>query len=252
MLMRRAINTVTLSFYRFASWPARFWVLGQMGLARLSLARMPEIGFWKLCGSGTGQGFTPRPNTAVWAILATWPDPETARRTIDRAPVFRRWQAHATESWTVMLEPTATRGTWSGKQPFIAADIPADTPTGAQTDTPDTGPIVALTRATMRATTALRFWRRVPDISTAIGEDPNVIFKIGIGEVPLLHQVTFSIWPDAASMAHFARGDGPHGRAIRAVRAEGWFTEELYARFRILDHWGTWDGTTPLAIKDAA
>jgi len=69
--------------------------------------------------------------------------------------------------------------------------------------------------------------------------------------VPLLHQVTFSIWPDAASMANFARGNGPHGRAIQSVRAENWFSEELYARFRILDDWGTWNGQNPLK-KDAA
>ena len=226
--------------FRFGALPARLWVLGQMGAARLSLARMPEVGFWKLCGSGTGQGFTPKPNTAVWAILATWPDADTARNRIASAPVYRRWQAHATESWTILLEPTSARGLWSGVAPF--------TPTAS----PNTGPIVALTRATMRMRTFLRFWRRVPDISAVIGQDPNVIFKIGIGEVPLLHQVTFSIWPDAASMAHFARGNGPHGRAIAAVREEGWFSEELYARFRILDDWGTWDGIRPLDKKDAA
>lgn len=211
-----------------------------MGAARLSFMRMPEVGFWKLCGSGTGQGFTPRPNTAVWAILATWPDAETARRMIGDAPVFCRWRARSTESWTILLEPTSARGQWSGRAPF--------TPT----DTPNSGPIVALTRATMRASRFLRFWQRVPDISAAIGQDPNVIFKIGIGEVPLLHQVTFSIWPDADSMTQFARGSGPHGRAVQAVRAEDWFAEELYARFRILDHWGSWDGRDPLAIRDAA
>lgn len=240
MLPRFIINTASLTLFRFATLPARFWVLGQMVAARLSLRRMPEIGFWKLCGSGTGEGFTPRPNTAVWAILATWPDAQTARRLIADAPVYRRWRSHAVESWTILLEPTSARGTWSGVAPFTA--------TGA----PVTGPVVALTRATMRAATFVRFWRRVPDISAAIGLDRNVLFKIGIGEVPLLHQVTFSIWPDTASMAHFARGDGPHGRAIAAVRAEGWFSEELYARFRILDHWGTWGGTSPLATKDAA
>ena len=230
---------MSLSLFRFASLPARLWVLGQMGAARLSLMRMPEVGFWKLCGSGTGEGFTPKPNTAVWAILATWPDATTARRVIAEAAVFRRWRSHSAENWTVLLEPTSARGQWSGRAPFTVSD------------TPNTGPIVALTRATMRVSTFLRFWRRVPDISAAIGQDPNVIFKIGIGEVPLLHQITFSIWPDAASMAHFARGDGPHGRAIQAVRAEGWFSEELYARFRILDDWGTWGGRSPLAAKDA-
>jgi spheroidene monooxygenase len=87
----------------------------------------------------------------------------------------------------------------------------------------------------------------VPGISDVIGTDPNVAFKIGIGEVPLLHQVTFSIWPDTASMAAFARGDGPHGRAIRAVREGNWFAEELYARFQLLGSEGTWQGRDPLA-----
>ena len=84
-------------------------------------------------------------------------------------------------------------------------------------------------------------------ISAVIGTDPNVAFKIGIGEVPLLHQVTFSIWPDTASMAAFARGDGPHGRAIKAVRDGNWFNEELYARFRLLGSMGSWNGVDPLA-----
>jgi len=235
------MQTVSLSLYRFPSLSARLWVLGQMAAARLSFRAMPDVGFWKLCGSGTGEGFTPRPNMQVWAILATWPDAETARRNLRQAPVYRRWGRHASESWTVLLSPTSARGKWAGAEPFVASAPLGD------------GPVVALTRATMRLPILLKFWGRVPDISAVIGADPNVIFKIGIGELPLLHQVTFSIWPDAAAMAHFARGDGPHGRAIRAVREEGWFAEELYARFSIVEDWGTWGGTSPLArTKDAA
>ncbi len=91
-----------------------------------------------------------------------------------------------------------------------------------------------------------KFWGRVPDIQNVIGDDPNVAFKIGIGEVPWLHQVTFSIWPDQASMNAFARESGPHARAIKAVRDEGWFKEELYARFRVLGDAGQWGGQSPL------
>ena len=226
--------------------------------------RMKDVGFYKLCGSGTGQGFTPRPNRQVWAILATWPDQDTARRNLTESAVYRRWQANSSENWTILLSPTSSRGQWSGQTPFSPAPptpaLPENAPpvsgnpvsgtpvSGTPVPGPPVpGPIVALTRATMRLSTFARFWARVPDISAVIGQDPNVIFKIGIGEVPLLHQVTFSIWPDAASMAHFARGNGPHGRAIQAVRAEGWFAEELYARFSILEDWGTWGGKRPLA-----
>jgi spheroidene monooxygenase len=73
------------------------------------------------------------------------------------------------------------------------------------------------------------------------------VFKAGVGEVPWFHQVTFSIWPDTSAMASFARKDGPHARAIQAVRAGDWFSEELYARFNILESAGSWGGQNPLA-----
>ncbi|MEL6518372.1 MAG: spheroidene monooxygenase, partial [Pseudomonadota bacterium] len=92
----------------------------------------------------------------------------------------------------------------------------------------------------------MKFWGQVPDIEDVIGDDPNVAFKIGIGEVPWFHQVTFSIWPDVASMDAFARRGGPHSRAIQAVREGNWFKEELYARFRLLGDTGQWGGTRPL------
>jgi spheroidene monooxygenase len=111
---------------------------------------------------------------------------------------------------------------------------------------PAQGPLAVLTRATIKPSRLIKFWHRVPDISATIGADPNVAFKIGIGEMPFLHQITFSLWPDPAAMAAFARGDGPHGCAIRAVRDGDWFREELYARFRILGSMGTWGGVNPL------
>lgn len=206
-----------------------------MGVARLSLGRVPGIGFWKLLGSGTGEGFTPIPNTGVYAILAVWPDADTAQNQTESAPIYRRYLSRASESWTLFLAPTSSRGQWSGHAAFNPQK------------TSSTGPIAALTRASVRPRKALKFWARVPDISAVIGADPNVAFKIGVGEVPLLHQVTFSIWPDADSMAQFARHDGPHARAIAAVRGGDWFREELYARFNITSERGTWGGLSPLA-----
>ncbi|MEM7547282.1 MAG: spheroidene monooxygenase [Pseudomonadota bacterium] len=214
-----------------------------MGASRLALPRVPGIGFWKLMGSGTGEGFTPRPNTAVWAILATWPDEGAARAGMD-APVFARWRNRAAaaggEAWTIFLSPASARGHWSGSTPFDADDIAP------------TGPLAAITRATIRPTKLARFWNRAPAISDRIGADPNVLFKIGVGEVPFLHQVTFSIWPDTAAMHAFARNNGPHAEAIKAVREGNWFAEELYARFHILGEAGTWGGTKILTQTQKA
>ncbi|MEM8657348.1 MAG: spheroidene monooxygenase [Pseudomonadota bacterium] len=233
------VQVVTLTFFRMQRWRDRLWAFAQMGLARGPLSRLPGIGFFKLMGTGTGEGFTPIPDTTAVAILTTWPDLETAREQTRNSAVFARYHARAVEAWSIHLTPRSAWGAWARRMPFA--------PTGG--DYGDA--VVALTRATVRPSVALRFWRRVPDISRAIGADPNVIFKQGVGEVPWLHQVTFSIWPNTQAMAAFARADGPHARAIRAVRDGNWFREELYARFAILAAEGQWNGQDPLAQTQA-
>ena len=227
-------HTTTLSLFRFNKPTDRLWAFYMMARARFDLARMPDLKFWKLMGSGIGEGFTPNPNTAVWAILATWPDERSARANIDTAPLFKRYQNRATEHWTIFLQATSARGAWSGQAPF------------EPDATARPGPLAALTRATVKPRILPNFWGQVPSISKMIGADPNVIFKIGVGEVPWLHQVTFSIWPGTEEMAAFARRDGPHAKAIKAVRDGDWFREELYARFQIVGDCGAWGGTSPL------
>ncbi len=242
-MWRAAIQTASLTIFRFPTWLSRLWVLGQMGLARLDFRAMPEVKFWKLCGSGTGEGFTPVPNTAVWAILVVWESEEAARRGVETAKVFRRWRARASEDWSVFLSATSARGTWSGKAPFEPA--PESAPEAPL------GPLAAITRASIKPTALPQFWRREPGISLSIGENPDVLFKIGIGEIPWLHQVTFSIWPDIDSMAAFARDRaGPHAQAIKAVRDGQWFSEELYARFAVIGSSGAWQGRDPLKAHE--
>jgi spheroidene monooxygenase len=227
------MQSVTLSLFRFGSVPARLWAFSQMATARFALKRVRDLQTFKLCGSGTGEGFTPIPNTSVYAILGTWPDHDAARRAMLGTSVFRAYRDHADEAMTIFLTPASARGKWAGTEPFVPQDVTLD------------GPIAALTRATVKPSVALKFWGQEPEISRAIGADPNVMFKIGIGEVPWMQQVTFSIWPDAETMAEFARQDGPHARAIKAVRDGGWFREELYARFRVDAVEGMWEGVTP-------
>jgi spheroidene monooxygenase len=225
----------SLCFFRFTGLADKAWAFSRMATARGPLARLPGVGFVKLMGAGTGEGFTPVPDTGVVAILSIWPDLETAVARTERSDVFRRYLDRATERFALHLAPIAARGAWSGRQPFEVGPDAGD------------GPVAALTRASVRPRHALKFWRRVPRISERVGRDANVLFKAGVGEVPWLHQVTFSVWPDLRTMAEFARVGGPHADAIKAVRDEGWFAEELYARFRLRAHAGTWGGRDPFA-----
>jgi spheroidene monooxygenase len=230
-----SIQVATLSLCRFARREDRLWAFVQMGAARPALARAAGLEFWKLCGSGTGEGFTPRPNTAVWGILGTWRDLDAAVTGL-KEPPFVNWRRRAAESWSVFLSPFSARGSWSGRTPFHSGTSRA-------------GPVAVLTRATIRPRAMLKFWQSEPAISEVVGRDPNILFKIGIGEVPWRNQVTFSIWPSVDAMERFAHR-GPHAAAIRAVRRGGWFAEELYARFAVIRTMGTWGGSCPLTPDD--
>ncbi len=205
-----------------------------MAAARRPLANLPNLGFWKLFGSGSGEGFTLKPNTGVYAVLTTWPDLDTARSTLNSAKVFDRYRTHADEDWTLYLSADSVRGEWSGEAPFSVSNP-------SQTDQ-----VAVLTRATIKPKNILKFWKRVPNISQTIGTNTDVLFKIGIGETPGFQQVTFSIWPNNQSIAAFARRSH-HKDAIKAVRDGNWFREELYARFSLLADEGSWDGASPLS-----
>lgn len=236
------MKAASLSFFRFEGPANKLWALAQMQFARRPLRAVPDIGFHKLLGSGTGEGFHPFPNFAVYAILATWPSLDIARARVAESAVYRRYRSHAVEDWTIFLAATQSRGRWDGSAPFAVS--PASPASQAEA-------IAVLTRASVKPQHAISFWRRVPNISTAIRDQRQLLFKIGLGEVPWLHQVTFSVWRDRDAMEKFAYR-GFHADAIARVRAGGWFSEELFARFRVLDAKGQWDGTLPLSIASEA
>jgi spheroidene monooxygenase len=113
---------------------------------------------------------------------------------------------------------------------------------------------VALTRATVKPRFALKFWGRTPGIRAEIPDQRHLLFKIGMAEIPWVNQITFTIWDDMEAMKAFAyREGGPHAGAIEAARRNGWFAEEMYARFRVVGVDGAWSAAPDFeAIKAAA
>jgi spheroidene monooxygenase len=68
-----------------------------------------------------------------------------------------------------------------------------------------------------------------------------------VGEVPYLKQATVSVWRSAAAMRAWAATPA-HAETVRLTREEGWYSEELFARFRLLGTRGTWRGGDPLCL----
>ena len=226
-------DLVTLHLWRIppAAVPA---ALLRMGRDRRRVRRTSGLRFAKLLGTGDGRTFTVRDADPLrWGLLATWASVEAARA-FEQAAVVRAWEADAHESFRIDLRPVASRGRWSGREPF-------GTPVPTRTD----GPVAALTRARLRAASAPGFWRAVPPVSADLNGQPGLRAAIGIGEAPVGLQGTFSLWESAAALRAFAAGRA-HADVVARTAPERWYTEELFARFAVLDSTGTLDGRDPL------
>lgn len=235
------MQTVTLTLMRYDHLADQLWAFGQMGLMRPAIARMKGIQFYKLMGTGAGAGFSLKPDLSTYTLLCVWPDRRTAHAAISNGHPFAAYRTRASQMATLYLTATRSRGHWSGRAPFAV-----DPQTQAE------GPIVALTRATLRLTKMAPFWAMTPAVSKTVEADPHQQFMMGMGEIPYKHQMTFSIWDDEAAMTRFSLESPTHGIAVKRAWQEGWFAEYLFARFNLLAVEGVWPGLDRFADQTRA
>jgi len=207
-----------------------------MGTSPGPLRRVVGLRFFQLLGSGAANGFGFLPNLDRYGLLAVWETEAAATAFFDSHPLWAGYQQRCRETWTATLAPLRSHGLWNGVNPF---DYPA--PPAA------TGPVAVLTRASIRLRRAPRFWRYIEPTSRALAGTSGVRLAIGLGELPLVRQATFSVWESAEAMQHYAYRDAQHREVIQLTRREGWYSEELFARFRVLSSEGTVDGINPLS-----
>lgn len=208
----------------------------RMGLHRSALRRAGGPVFAKLLGTGDGRTFTVRDaDPHHWGLLATWRDPGDAAA-FELGAVARSWGRIASERLRVDLRPLSSRGEWAGRRPF--GDPDPDAPAYA-------GPVAAVTRARIAPRQLLRFWRSVPPVSADLHRSPGLRLALGVGEAPVGLQGTFSLWHSGSALTEFAHRRPAHVEAVRRTAELGWYTEELFARFAVLDIDGTFEGRSP-------
>jgi len=135
----------------------------------------------------------------------------------------------------VRLQPVLAHGAWGGAHPLTPA---APGVRG--------GPVAILARATIRPSRMLRFYRAIDAPATALQDSRGRLESVGIGEWPVARQATFSVWRSLADACAYAYESPSHRAVVRRTRAESWYAEELFARFRPYGSCGTWNGADPV------
>jgi len=216
-----------LTTFTLFDLPATEWRRGlaQMGTTPRHLQQVPGLAFGRMLGSGVDFGL--RPNLRRYALLAEWHTEEAARTFLAGDALLRQFAARGWQQRTTWLEAVQTHGAWDGAAPFR--------PTATTPPLLPHEPVAVLTRATIRWWRAWPFWRAVPAASRAVVGAPGMRFSIGLGERPIVRQATLSLWDSVAQMQHYAYRAPDHQAVIRRTRAENWYREELFARFRVLD-----------------
>ncbi|WMJ73785.1 hypothetical protein RCC89_11530 [Cytophagaceae bacterium ABcell3] len=226
---------VTFSLFTYQSSWSKFLALSMMGLARPFLFFRKGLVFWKLVGCGAGIGFSLKPDYGRYGLMAVWESNEAFDKFLN-STLYAIYKKLSSEQYHLKLATIQSKGAWSGVNPFENIHNANLKPS----------PIVVLTRATIRLSKIRDFWNHVPIVSESLLDAKGLIASIGIGEVPVFKQATLSIWKDLESVKEYAYKMEQHKDVVVKTRTRNWYKEELFARFAVVDSWGTWNGENPL------
>ncbi|MFD2287496.1 DUF3291 domain-containing protein [Pedobacter petrophilus] len=223
------IAALTITKFRGINIPFAF--LG-MAILRIPLWLNRECRFWKLMGSGKDAQVDLAPDLKHWAIFTTWDNKEDCDQFYERSFPMKWFKFFGYEAFTVLLKPLSSHGLWSGKEPFKAD----------KDYKPSSEQIAVITRARINFNKLKEFRSNIKRAADQMKKSDGFILSAGIGENPLLDQATFSIWDSAESMKNYAYKSFDHAEIIKLTRERKWYSEDLFARFEVLEMQGVFNG----------
>ncbi len=221
----------TCTFFRLNGFQNKLWAFTQMQFGHSHLSQIKGLTFYKLMGSGAENGFGIWPNFGTYSLMCIWDKEENALEYFQNNAYYKKYQSKSIETLTVFAKAAEAHGYWDKQQPFqFNATLERDKP------------VMVLTRASIRLTKLISFWRRVRHVSKSLESYQGLALSIGVGEWPLIQQATISIWKTQAEMLDYAYKNQKHKEVVKLTRQLKWYKEELFARFVPYKFMGSWHG----------
>ena len=213
-------QTTLISFFKYAGIKNKWHALGRMGRPPIIIKDVYGLSFFKPLGTGSGNGFSIKPDFSTFGFVAVFESEEIARNFI-KTDTIKEYTQTAHSYSHLLMHTIKSHGEWSKQNPFESS-----------VEFDRSKPLGVITRATIKPKLAHKFWKYVPSVSKSMNDYDELIFSKGIGEFPLLMQATFSLWSNAEAMMNYAYQNPKHAEMVRKTRELGWYSEELFARFQ--------------------
>lgn len=212
-------QTTLISFFQYAGIKNKWHAFTRMGRSPILQKKINGLTFFKPLGTGSGNGFSVKPDFSTFGFLAVFKSEELAKEFLG-TDVVKEYTKTTVSYSHVLMRTVKSHGEWSKLNPFESS-----------VEYNKTKPLAVITRATIKPKLAYQFWKNVPAVSKSMDKYDELIFSKGIGEFPLLMQATFSLWSSAEAMINYAYKNPKHAEMVKKTRELNWYSEELFARF---------------------
>ena len=178
-------QTTLISFFQYAGIKNKWYAFTRMGRSPILQNKINGLTFFKPLGTGSGNGFSIKPDFSIFGFVAVFKSEELAKEFLE-TNVVREYTKTTISYSHVLMHTVKSHGEWSKQSPFESS-----------VEYDKSKPLAVITRATIKPKLAYQFWKNVPAVSKSMDKYDELIFSKGIGEFPLLMQATFSLWSSA-------------------------------------------------------
>ncbi|MFN4299406.1 MAG: hypothetical protein ACK4EX_06710 [Thermaurantimonas sp.] len=210
---------VFLYVLKFEGFLNRWRAFTLMGKNKWKKELEQTFGFFKMMGTGSGNGFGIIPDFGTYIIITTAKNHLILVESIYIKALLKR--VKSLKIYEMM--PLKSHGLWNGRNPFEHISV-------AHVSEYDYPQLSVITRGSIKRSLWRKFWKFVPEVARQIPSE--ALYSVGMGELPLVEQATFSVWKSEEDMLQWAYQNKTHRNVIALTHSLKWYDEELFARFR--------------------
>ena len=113
-------QTTLISFFQYAGIKNKWHAFGRMGRSPIIQKNTNGLSFFKPLGTGSGNGFSIKPDFSTFGFIAVFASEKLAKEFIDNN-IIKEYTKTAISYSHVLMHTIKSHGKWSKQNPFEAS-----------------------------------------------------------------------------------------------------------------------------------